>query len=100
MDPDEERICEKIADVSQYCVHDDDPPSSPIKLQALGKVVVECEKGTFYSPDSGEEQVGDRPLIFAVGNLQVVEIGGCRGMIQADMLYCEDTWGEDRDCNC
>lgn len=51
----EEGICEKTADVSQYRITDDDPPSSPIKLQAFGEVVVECEKGTFYSPESGKE---------------------------------------------
>ena len=58
----QESICEKAADISQNREHNDRPPESPIKRQALRQAIVECQERALDGPGACEEQVGGRPL--------------------------------------
>ena len=60
--PIQESICEKAADIRQDREHNDRPPQSPIKRQALSQAIVERQERALDGPDACEEQRGGRPL--------------------------------------
>ena len=62
LQPIQESICEKAADIRQDREHNDRPPESPIKRQALRQAIVERQERAFDGPGASEEQIGGRPL--------------------------------------
>lgn len=62
LQPIQESICEKVADIRQDREHNDRPPQSPIKRQALSQAIVERQERALDGPDACVEQIGDRPL--------------------------------------